>query len=301
MNGQRIGIVGLGAMGGAIAERLVKCGFAPTVFDINDAAVDRLVQLGAERGTRTSVASCDVLMTSLPSDAHVMDAVVDSGALAALGQGTLIELSTILPETIEKIADLAVQGGSHVIDSPVTGGPYEALDGKLGLFVGAEDEDVETVRPILEAIGRIERVGKVGRGKAIKLVNNTMSMGNMVVAAEAFTLGLSLGLDPKQMFETLSRSGGRSLAFTKRMPYALEADFSPRFALYLSEKDMRLALSMAHSNGFPMPVAAAIHQVYEMGLAKGLGHEDMVAVLKVYNDRHIQMGHSEPGSPTAGE
>lgn len=288
MNGPTVGIIGLGAMGGAIAERLVRSGFALTVYDINDAAVDRLVGLGAKRGTATSVASRDVLMTSLPSDAHVKEVLIDNGSLAALGQGTLIELSTILPETMQQVAELATKTGARVVDSPVTGGPYEAMDGQLGLLVGAEDEDVERVRPILEAIGRIERVGGVGRGKAIKLVNNTMSMGNMVVAAEAFTLGLKLGLEPEQMFDTLSRSGGRSLAFTKRVPYALAADFSPRFALYLSEKDLRLALSMAHGIGFPMPVAAVIHQMYEAGMAKGLGQEDMVSVLKVFGDWEVQ-------------
>ncbi len=290
MSDTRVGVIGLGAMGGAVAERLVSSGFTTSVYDTDEAAVNRIVAHGALPGTKTSVARCDVLLTSLPSDRNVLEAVIGSDALSTLSGGTLIELSTILPDTMKELAAHARKADVHIVDSPVSGGPNEARAGTLVLLVGAEDADVERARPVLDAIGTIERVGSVGQGKAMKLVNNTMSMGNMVVAAEAFTLGKSLGLEPRRMFDTLSRSGGRSHAFAKRIPYALDDDFTARFALYLGENDLRLALEMAHGSGHPMPVAACIHQVYETGLARGLAKEDMVAVIKVYGEWHVAAG-----------
>jgi 3-hydroxyisobutyrate dehydrogenase-like beta-hydroxyacid dehydrogenase len=170
------------------------------------------------------------------------------------------------------------------VDAPVSGGPADALAGSLTLLIGAEAEALNRARPVLAQLGSIEHVGPPGHGKAAKLVNNTMTMGNMVVAAEAFTLGVKLGLDPDALFDVLSRSGGRSHHFVKRMPLALARDFTARFALYLSEKDLRLALEMGHDVSYAMPVASTVHQIYELARAKGLADEDMVAVIKVYEE-----------------
>jgi len=279
----RVGVIGLGAMGGAVADRLLAEGFTTWVHDLNRDAVERLVANGADTGPLEE-ASWDILVTSLPSDDSVRGALVDTGALRQLAGGVLVELSTILPATMSAVAAEASKADVGVVDSPVSGGPAEARAGKLVLLVGAEDRMLDRARPVLEAIGTVEHVGDVADGKAIKLVNNVMAMGNMVVAAEAFALGTTLGLDPARMFDTLSRSGGRSHHFLKRMPYVLERDFSARFALYLGEKDLRLALETAHQEGYAMPAAACIHQIYEIGMAKGWGAEDIAAVVKVYED-----------------
>jgi 3-hydroxyisobutyrate dehydrogenase-like beta-hydroxyacid dehydrogenase len=113
-------------------------------------------------------------------------------------------------------------------------------------------------------------------------VNNVMSMGNLAVAAEAFTLGTKLGLDPGRAFEVLSRSGGRSHQFVKRMPAVLAGDTTARFALGLAEKDLRLALEMAHGVPAGMPITGAIHQVYELARAAGLGERDAAALVELY-------------------
>jgi len=281
MSGQRVGVIGLGAMGGAVAERLSAQGFDVSVFDLNAAAVQRLVALGAKPADATSISDVDVLFTSLPHDRAVLD-VLHGETLDRLTGGVLVELSTVLPGTVRDVQDRAQAAGVVVVDSPVSGGPAEARAGKLILFVGAEDADLERVRPLLDAIGAIEHVGGVGAGKAIKLVNNTMSMGNLAVGVEAFSLGKRLGLDAATMYDVLTRSGGRSHHFVKRIPYVLDDDYSARFALRLGEKDLRLALELGHESVFPMPVAATIHQLFEAGMAAGLGNEDMVAILKLY-------------------
>ncbi|RZL84537.1 MAG: NAD(P)-dependent oxidoreductase [Rhodococcus sp. (in: high G+C Gram-positive bacteria)] len=279
-----VGIIGLGAMGGSVAHRLVTAGFQTYVRDLNPEAVARLTEEGASAMTDESVATLDVVFTSLPDDRTLRTAVLESGLLSTLRGKILIDLSTTLPSTIEEIAEQAAQYDVRVIDSPVSGGPPEARDGRLVLMVGASDADLEVATPFLDAIGTIQHVGGVGKGKAIKIVNNTMAMGNVAVAVEAFALGRKLGLDAQRLYDVINQSGGRSFHFSKRIPYVLDRDLSPRFALYLAEKDLRLALAVAHDSAFAMPAAGAIHQIFEAARAKGLGRLDSVALIKLYEE-----------------
>ncbi|MBD0862229.1 NAD(P)-dependent oxidoreductase [Gordonia sp. zg691] len=279
-----VGIIGLGAMGGSVAHRLVTAGFQTFVRDLDPEAVTRLTDQGASIMTDESVAGLDVVFTSLPDDRILRAAVLDTGLLAQLRGKMLIDLSTTLPSTIEEIAAQALPLDVRVVDAPVSGGPPEAREGRLVLMVGASDADLEAARPFLDAIGVIQHVGGVGKGKAIKIVNNQMAMGNVAVAVEAFALGRKLGLDGQRLYDVINQSGGRSFHFSKRIPYVLEKDLSPRFALYLAEKDLRLALTVAHEESFSMPAAAAIHQIFEAGRAKGLGQLDSVALIRLYEE-----------------
>lgn len=280
---QKAGIIGVGLMGGAIASRLIQSGVELTVFDIDQAAAQRQARLGGvAAASLDEITECETVLVCLPNDAIVFDVLVNQGLLSKMGGGTLIELSTILPQTMKKLAEHAAAAGVSVVDSPVSGGPGEAAAGKLVLMVGAEEADLDRVRPLLEPLGAIELIGEVGHGKALKLVNNVMSMCNVAIASEAFTLGASFGLDPQRLYQVLSTSGGRSGQFIKRMPYALDRDFRARFAITMAEKDLRLAIEMAHGISFPMPLVAGIHQLYEQAIAAGLGGEDQIAVIKLY-------------------
>jgi 3-hydroxyisobutyrate dehydrogenase-like beta-hydroxyacid dehydrogenase len=280
----RTAVVGLGTMGGAVARRLLAEGFPTLVHDVDPAAVARLAELGATACSPEEAGAAEVIITSLPNDRVVTDVVLGSGVLESWAGRVLVELSTTLPDTVKAIAEAARPHGVAVVDCPVSGGPGEALAGKLVQLVGADADALERARPVLAALGTIEHVGAVGHGKTVKLLNNLMAMGSIVVAAEAFTLGVRLGLDRHELFDVLSRSGGRSFHFLKRWPYALADDYHARFAVSLGEKDIRLGLELAHESGYVTPVAATVHQIFEMARAKGLGNEDVVAVLKVYQE-----------------
>lgn len=277
-------VIGLGVMGGSVARRLVDSGFDTGVHDLSPEAVARSVAGGARAVNPAVDELGDVVLTSLPGDQAVTEAVLDSGLLDRLRGRVLAELSTTLPETVERVAEQARPRDVAVVDSPVSGGPADASRGTLVLLAGADDDALRRAEPVLKTLGTIEHVGRAGHGKAVKLVNNLMSMGNVVVAAEAFTLGTTLGLDRQTLYDVLSRSGGRSHHFQKRIPYALADDYSPRFALDLGEKDLRLGLQLAHDQGYAMPTASIVHQVFEIGRTKGLGREDVIAVLKIFQE-----------------
>jgi 3-hydroxyisobutyrate dehydrogenase len=283
----RATVIGLGAMGGAVAERLITSGVDTGVADIDSGAVDRLVSIGGRHVDVASATTEDLgsfVITSLPNDQVVTDVVLTDGLLDRLGDAILIELSTTLPKTVEVIGQRAAEAGLRVVDSPVSGGPDEARAGKLTLIVGADAEVLDAARPLLEVLGSIEHVGAVGTGKAVKLVNNLISMGNVAVAAEAFTLGTELGIDGRLLYDVLSRSGCRSAHFQKRMPWALDEDYAARFAVNLGEKDVRLGLQLAHERDYVMPVASIVHQLFEMGRAKGFGQQDVISLRKLYED-----------------
>ncbi|MBM4439815.1 MAG: NAD(P)-dependent oxidoreductase [Candidatus Rokubacteria bacterium] len=283
----RIGFVGLGAMGGNMARRLAGQGFTVAGYDVSAANAKRSGDAGVKLvGSPAEAADgADVVCSSLPDPATIRRAYLGpDGVLTRVRAGAaLMDMSTTDPATWREVATAAAAKGVAAIDAPVSGGPKEAGNGGLVFIVGGTPEAVAQCTPVLDALGSaVNHVGPLGSGLIVKLVNNVMSMCNVVVAAEAMVLGVKAGIPPQQLFEILSQSGGRSHHFLKRFPNVLAGDFSPNFSIGLSRKDLGLALDMAADLGVPMLAASVAKQVYEAAKAAGLVNEDMAAVTKVY-------------------
>jgi 3-hydroxyisobutyrate dehydrogenase-like beta-hydroxyacid dehydrogenase len=283
----RIGFVGLGMMGGQMARRLVEQGHRVTGFDVDAERAGRAEQVGVARAASPAAAAeaADVVLSSLPDPAALRRAYLGpDGVVGATRPGmTLIDLSTVDPDTWREVAAAARGKGADCLDAPVSGGPADAGSGKLVFLVGGDAAVLERCRPLLLTLGsEIHHVGPLGSGQIIKIVNNVMSMGNVAVAAEAMVLGVKAGMDPQRLFEILSTSGGRSHHFLKRFPNVLEGDFTPYFSIGLSRKDVSLALAMAARLEVPMLVASTVRQVYEAAHAQGFGQLDMAGVTRLY-------------------
>jgi len=283
----RIGFVGLGAMGGNMARRLAGLGFAVAGYDIADANARRAGDGGVKIVDSPAAAAdgADVVLSSVPDPAAIRSAYLGpDGVMTRVRPGMiLIDLSTIDPATWREVAAAAAKHGVDCLDAPVSGGPADAGSGKLVFLIGGEATVIEKSRPVLDALGNtFHHVGPLGCGLIVKLVNNVMSVCNVVVAAEAMVLGVKAGIEPQALFDMLSTSGGRSFHFQKRFPNVLAGDFAPYFSIALSRKDLGLALDMAAQLGVPMPAAGAVKQVYEAARAAGLGGQDMAAVTKLY-------------------
>ncbi len=279
----QICVLGLGTMGSAIASRLRSAGWVVCGRDTDPAAERRAGGAGVRTANDDDIRHADVVISCLPADEAVVQALTGpSGLLSLMRRGsTLVETSTILPATIRAIQSVASAAGIQVIDCGLSGGPAEASTGTVTLLVGGSPETIGAAEQILAHLGSIVRAGEVGDAKAIKLVNNVMSIGNVVIAAEAFNLGLQAGISGPRLMEVLSTTGGRSHQFLKRFPMLLEGDFKPRFALALGLKDVRLAMRLGEQLGLRLETAAAIAGRLEQAVEAGLGMEDLVAVAKL--------------------
>lgn len=277
-------VIGLGAMGGAIAVRLKESGVNVQGYDTSASAIQRFIDAGGKGSSNLSESldTVNVVITSLPND-EILWSVVRSQLIDKLRpEQSFIEMSTILPETIVSIATKLNGKVREVVDAPVSGGPNECKNGKLSILVGVDGELQPSTHDLVSHLGTVNVLGKIGSGKSMKLINNMISLGNTALLTEGFELGAKLGLEYQTMYDVLSKSGGSSTMLVKRIPYVLEDDFSARFSVNLAEKDTGLALRMAHQQKYPTPMLANVHQRYEDAVSRGLGEEDIVSLVKLH-------------------
>lgn len=286
---KRVGLIGLGNIGGGMCERLLELGYEVIGFDVSRDASAR----AAAKGATVAASPADlagqvaVILSSLPNPAIVLDVFTGSGGViaAAGADTTIIETSTIDPISIKQLAEAAAAGNVRVLDVALSGEPPQAAKGELVFQVGGADGLVEEHRALLEALTKkINRTGGIGTAKTVKLVNNLMSLGNIAVAAEAFVLGVKCGMEPRRLFEILSVSGGRSAHFNYDFPHVLDGDYTPGFKTSLALKDIRLIMDLAAAEGHESPLASSIAALYQRAVDNGSGEEHFTSVVKLYED-----------------
>lgn len=289
---RRVGFVGVGTMGKLMAINLLKRHFQVTAFDLNPAPLDELREFGAETAASASEAAAagDLVITMLPSSPHVEEAVLGpGGVLDGMRPGTvLVDMSTIDPLVSKRVAEQVMARGFRMLDAPVSGGSVGARDATLTIMVGGPADLFEECRPVLEAMGKnVIHCGENGMGEVVKVVNNLIAGVSMAVVAEAYTIGMLAGADPKIMYEVISKSSGRCWSHDVNLPIPgvipvspANDDFTPGFMVDLMRKDLGLAISAAKGVQAPAILAAAAEQLY--GSASNLGHgrRDMSAVVK---------------------
>lgn len=293
MSQPTVGVVGLGRMGSAMAGHLLDSGFDVHGYDVVPEARERAAEQGIEPYPSAAdlAAASDVVLTSLPNPDTVRESYLGEDGIAAGADDLVaIEASTIDPATTEEVALAAAERGVTLIDSPVSGGPEGAASGTLTIFVGGADDAVSSppAKPVLDAISNKSfHVGQSGAGHTAKLLNNVMSMGNLMLAMEAVSLGTERGLDGERLLEALRNGGGSSNQFEKRMPRALNRNFDPGFPVSLARKDIGLALDTGEDTDHSMPVTAIIYQLYTKAISEGYGDEDAVAVAKLFESDEL--------------
>jgi 3-hydroxyisobutyrate dehydrogenase len=284
---EKIAIIGLGQMGGAIARRLHAQRGGIVGYDVSAAAREVAAKDGMKvaGSIAQAVEGASAVLTCLPNSG-IVDAVwLGQGGLASCvaGNATCIELSSIDPDTMKRVAEAVQSRGARVLDCPVSGAPAEALEGKLVLLAGGDAALLEESLPLLRHISEnIRHAGDIGAGKVVKIVNNMMTMANILAASEAFSLGVRAGVQPEKLLEILSVSGGRSAQFLKRFPWAVAGDFAPRFKMELGEKDLALGTDLGRAVGQPTPIASLGRELYALALAEGHRGRDIVSLYDMY-------------------
>ena len=260
---QRIGFVGVGAMGAVMVGRLRGAGFAVTVFDSDAGRAHRVAEAsGAElAATLGGLAEAEVVICMLPSSAVVDEVVGGAGGLITfLKPGSLIvDMGSSDPEHTVRLAKLAAERGIALIDAPVSGGVARARTGELTVMVAGDGEHLARVRPQLAALGtQIVPVGAVGAGHALKALNNLLSAIGLTAASEVLEVGRRFGLDPRLMMQVINTSTGRNHATeTKIEQHVLSEKFESGFLMRLMVKDISTAIALARSQSVSTPLGDA--------------------------------------------
>ena len=273
--------IGLGNMGGPMAMRLADAGFAPAVADVRPEALAGFAQRGLATGTRPAELPGAVVVTMLPTDRHVRDALFGDGGALAIPREAVIDMSSSAPRgTLEIAAELAKRKTAF-LDVPVSGGVPRAKTGELTAMAGGDAATIEAYRPLLETMcANVRRVGDVGAGVTMKALNNFLSASALWAACEALVAGAKAGLDPATMVAVWSTSTARSHAVDVKIPQAiLPRTFDYGFALGLMAKDLGIAAEIARQNDVAAPMIAQVQATFSLA-ADALGpHADLTTVL----------------------
>ncbi len=260
-----IGFIGLGNMGGPMAKRLAAAGYEVHAFDINDAALDAVVEAGCHRAADANDAArkADLLMTSLPRPDHVQAVMVDGGALAELSAGNIwVDLTTNRKEFVIELAGQTPEGVT-VVDSPVTGAVDGARNGKLTLFAGGTPEDLNRVCPVLENLGRAIKCGPLGTGNVTKLVTNQLWFIAAASIGEGFALGMANGVELDVLWDAIKDSVGDSFVARHDAPSIFAGHYDPSFTLDLCMKDLGLTMELSENVGTDLPMTQRAYETFE--------------------------------------
>jgi 4-hydroxybutyrate dehydrogenase/sulfolactaldehyde 3-reductase len=283
----RIGFIGLGRMGRPMAANLQRKGFALAVYDINQAAVGTLSELGARAAASVAdiARSSDVVITMVPGSPELRAVVLGPDGILANGRSgqILMDMSTVEPQTTDEIARQTATRGISVVDAPVGRLASHADRGESLFMVGASDEDFQRVLPLLEAMGTtIHHCGGVGTGIRTKLVNNYLAVVSCQLNAEALALTQRLGLDLEKTLEVINGTTAYNGQLRVNWPSkVLAGDISPGFTIDLAHKDLSLILSAANAARVPMPLAAAAREMFSLARAGAYAQADFSAMADV--------------------
>ena len=228
-----------------------------------------------------------MILYSLADDAAVREVILGpDGVLAGARRGsTLIDFSTVLPETSRAVSTLALSKGAVAIDAPVSGSTVQAEQGTLIIFVGGDREAYESSASILNTLGRHEYVGASGVGATMKLVTNTLLGLGMQALAEAVALGRKAGLDTALMLGALGSTSVVSPAQKGKFENIARGEFPVAGPLRMMSKDFGLILRLAESLPVAMPALAVAKQIYTVEQARSQGREeDFSAVVRTMQE-----------------
>jgi 3-hydroxyisobutyrate dehydrogenase len=290
----KIGLIGLGNMGGPMALNLIKASHALIVHDIRrDMAEPHLAAGATWAETPADVArDCELVLTSLPGPREVETVCVggENGIIHGIRKGTVYaDLSTNSPTTVRRLHTIFAERGIAMLDAPVSGGVLGARSAKLAVMVGGDEAVYQKIKPALDGIGdKVSYVGAIGAGAIAKLVHNMIALCSMQLFAEAFTMGVKAGV-PAHALLTAVRNGAYGQGMLLQAPMermVFKGSFDrPSFALKLARKDLGLATEVGREFDVPMPLASLVEQDLIEAIVHGLGDKDSSAAFTVQEDR----------------
>jgi len=281
---KRIGIVGVGLLGSAVASRLLKGGFEVKGYDKHPEQVKALQAQGlkAASSIAEAAADADAVFTILPSLESVETAILGTGGLVEIAprSATLIQMSTISPDLTRRLAKAAAARGLGFLDAPMSGTSAMVERGDCSIFVGGERARADACRPIFDAIAKKTLyVGDAGMASLAKLATNLLVGLNTAALAEALVLGAKGGLAPAVLLDILKDSAAASKMVDIRGPLMASRRFEAQMKVDMFLKDFKLMLEEGQRLGVSLPLTSITQQLATATAAAGRGEEDLAAII----------------------
>ena len=266
----KIGFIGVGVMGSAMARHLAKGGHTVTLHDIDSKQLNKSAKsIPGARKAKSPVeaaAGQDVVVTMLPNGEVVRDvALAKSGIIESIARDAiLLDTSSAEPWLTRETGAALAQRGARMVDAPVSGAQEGAETATLVFMAGGAKDDVARVRPLLDLMGKATfHVGALGAGHTMKTVNNLATAIIWLATAEAMAIGKAHGLEPRAMVDVINVSTGTNFITQKKMiPEVLSGRFADPFKLSLMLKDIGIATALAEDKQVPIPVSALTEQLW---------------------------------------
>jgi 3-hydroxyisobutyrate dehydrogenase-like beta-hydroxyacid dehydrogenase len=275
-----VGLIGLGNMGTAVAERLVDAGYRLVVHNRTPGKAAELAERGAEVADTPAdlAAGADVVITSLADDDALERVAAEVTASARPGT-LLVDLSTVSPEASARVAAEAERAGVEYVRAPVSGNPSVVRAGNLTFIVSGPDDAIDRVEPVLLAIGpTVHRVGDGEQARVVKLAINLVIGGLAELMAEALVLGEAAGVSRRALLEVMGSSAAGAPFVKYKTEPLLRDDYSATFTTALMEKDVDLILDAAAEAGVELPVATELKALLRSAVDAGYGDHDFMAL-----------------------
>jgi L-threonate 2-dehydrogenase len=280
----KVGVVGLGIMGGAFAKNLVDAGWHVVGYDTDPGRRKALARAGVSiaKDTGALAAETATIITSLPTPA-ALDATVAAIIAAGARTRTVVEASTFTID--DKLrAERALRAAGHImLDCPVSGTGAQARVKDLVIYASGDTRAIRRLRPLFGGFARaVHDLGAFGNGSRMKFVANLLVAINNVASAEAMVLGLKAGLDAKTVFEMVTSGAGNSRVFELRAPMMVKDRYDdPTMKISVWQKDMAVIGEFARELDCPTPMFDATIPVYAAAMKSGLAEQDTAAVCAV--------------------
>jgi 3-hydroxyisobutyrate dehydrogenase-like beta-hydroxyacid dehydrogenase len=291
-----ISVVGLGAMGGSLAARLLQQGYAVRGTNRTAERATPLVTRGLvwEDTPRQAAAVADIVITMVTDD-QALKAVVDGGdgILAGIKPGTLlIDMSTVSPSASRSLGEQVAARGASMLEAPVSGSVPAAQEGTLTIIVAGDFDAYDRAEPLLRSLGTtVTYVGELGRALMLKLAINVSLATQMLAFSEGLLFAERAGIDRELATSVMADSAIGSAMLRARVPLLLQPSSQSWFSVSLMDKDLRLARRVAGDMGVELPTASAAHELMALAEDEGRGNHDIAQALEALPEHaHVAGG-----------
>jgi 3-hydroxyisobutyrate dehydrogenase-like beta-hydroxyacid dehydrogenase len=284
---KRIGIIGVGLLGSAVASRLLKGGFEVAAYDTRVEQVNALAPRGLKiaRTVAEVAADADAVFTILPSLESVETVILGTRGLVetAPTNCTVIQMSTVSPDLTRRLANVAAAKSLGFLDAPMSGTSAMVKHGDCTIFVAGDRKRADACQPIFDVIAKkTHYLGAAGMASLAKLATNLLVGLNTAALAEALVLGAKGGLAPGVLVEILKESAGASKMLDVRGPLMVSRRFDAQMKIDLFLKDFKLMLEEGLRLGVPLPLTSVAQQLITTTATAGRGEEDLAAIVTTF-------------------